>query len=265
MTSDIFKLKVYLFLGTYFQLKSWNLKEAMAKDTFQERIKEMVNLAGNIADLSRLTGISPRSISGYINDESDPSRKKLLAIASAMKVSAGWLIAGVGPMREGDQVELPMKRDLSSTTGIPQWQHPDPEMYSYVPMAEAQLSAGGGMFVLSEEIAAYYAFRKDWLNRIATSSKNVVLMTVNGNSMHPTIQNKDTVLIDTGRQNILEGLLYAIRLDSTIMIKRLTHRPGDIINVVSDNKDEFETYQAKRSEIHVIGQIIHFSRDLANS
>lgn len=199
------------------------------------------------------TGISEAKGKGLFRE------KWALKIAKEFGTTADFILYGDGQ----NEKHIDIKKNTPPV--IPQREKPDPETYFYVPMAEAQLSAGGGMFVLSEEISAYYAFRKDWLNRIATSAKSVVLMAVNGNSMHPTIQNKDTVLIDTGRQTILEGLLYAIRLDSTIMIKRLTHRPGDIINVVSDNKDEFETYQAKRSEIHVIGQIIHFSRDLANS
>lgn len=97
---------------------------------------------------------------------------------------------------------------------------------------------------------------------VTTSTGNVVLMNSMGNSMAPAIMDKDTVMIDTGRIGIIEGQIYAMRLDSTIMIKRLTQRPGGIINVISDNKVEYETYQAKRSDLHIIGQIIFFSRDL---
>jgi phage repressor protein C with HTH and peptisase S24 domain len=152
--------------------------------------------------------------------------------------------------------------DTSCT--IPQWQQPDPGMFCYVPLATAKLSAGGGAFVLSEDMSDYYAFRKSWLNRVATSPKNVVLMGVQGDSMSPTVLDKDTVMIDIGRTEIIEGMIYAIRLNHTIMLKRLTHRPGGIINVISDNKEEFEPYQAHRKNIHVIGQIIYFSRDLVS-
>lgn len=72
--------------------------------------------------------------------------------------------------------------------------------------------------------------------------------------MSPTVLHKDTVMIDTGRIDIIEGMIYAIRFENTIMLKRLTHRPGGIINVISDNKEEFETYQANRKDIHIISQ-----------
>jgi len=146
---------------------------------------------------------------------------------------------------------------------IPQWQNPDPEMFDYIPMAETQLSAGGGAFVISEEIEGYYAFRKSWLNRVASSAKNLVLMRVLGDSMSPTIQEDDTVMIDIGKRSIKEGMIYAIRFDSTVMIKRLAFRPGGRILIISDNRHEYEPYEVEMRDLHIIGQIIFFCRTFA--
>lgn len=146
---------------------------------------------------------------------------------------------------------------------IPQWQNPDPEIFDYIPMAETQLSAGGGAFVISEEIEGYYAFRKNWLSRVASSTKNLVLMRVVGDSMSPTIQEDDTVMIDIGKKSIKEGMIYAIRFDSTVMIKRLTFRPGGRILIISDNRHEYESYEADMRDLHIIGQIIFFCRTFA--
>lgn len=150
--------------------------------------------------------------------------------------------------------------DATGHIAIPQWQCPDPEMFDYIPMAEAQLSAGGGCFVLSEDVEGYYAFRKNWLNRVASSAKNLVLMRVQGGSMHPTIQDGDTVMIDTGRVAVKEGMLYALRFDSTIMIKRLAFRPGGRIQIVSDNRQEYDPFEADLKDLHIIGQVIFFCR-----
>lgn len=150
--------------------------------------------------------------------------------------------------------------DESGKVTIPRWVNPDPEMFDYIPMAEAKLSAGGGCFVLSEEMEGYYAFRKNWLSRVASSPKNLVLMRVHGGSMNPTLQDGDTVMIDTGRTDIKEGMLYALRFDSTIMVKRLAFRPGSRIKIISDNRQEYESYEADMRELHIIGQIIFFCR-----
>lgn len=150
--------------------------------------------------------------------------------------------------------------DANGNIVVPRWQNPDPEMFDYIPMAEAQLSAGGGCFVLSEDIEGYYAFRKTWLSRVASSAKNLVLMRVQGDSMSPTIQDGDTVMIDTGRLSIKEGMLYALRVNSTIMIKRLSLRLEGKVLIISDNRSEYDPYEAEIKSVNIIGQVIFFSR-----
>ena len=199
-------------------------------------------------------------------------------MAKAANVSTGWLATGEGPMRPSDHhkerrvlsrskdeilnalAPQPCAVDENGSIVIPGWQNPDPEMFDYVPMAEAQLSAGGGCFVLSEDMLGYYAFRKSWLRRVASSPKHVVLMRVLGSSMDPTIQDGDTVMIDTGRRDINEGMIYALRVGSTVMIKRLSFRIGGKVLIISDNRQEYEPYEADTKDLHVIGQIIFFCR-----
>ena len=115
---------------------------------------------------------------------------------------------------------------------------------------------------LSEDCEGYYAFRKTWVNRITSSKKNLVLLRVTGDSMDPTIKDRDTVMIDTGRCQIREGEIYAIRADQTIMIKRLSFRLNDKIQIISDNRKEFDPYEVSVSDIHILGQVIFFSRVL---
>ena len=70
--------------------------------------------------------------------------------------------------------------------------------------------------------------------------------------MKPTVYSGDMVMINTGRRHIYEGSLYAIRLDNTAMIKRLSLRPKDKILVISNNKEEYESYETAREDIHVL-------------
>lgn len=260
-----------------------NSNSELGQESFYERL---VQLVGNEKPFSwaNRVGVPSSTFSRMWNEKGIPKADIVVCIAQATGVTTDWLLTGKGPMRLGQKSSISgdvksggseesatpgvmhyeddIEQTLQPHTNIPQWEQPDIGFFHYIPKAKAKLSAGGGMFVLSEDVSDYYAFRKKWLNRIATSPKNVVLMEVQGNSMAPTILDKDTVLIDTGRLEIIEGMIYAIRLDHTIMIKRLTHRPGGIINVISDNKEEFEPYQANRKDVHIIGQIIFFSRDL---
>ena len=141
-------------------------------------------------------------------------------------------------------------------TIVPQWDKPAPETFAYIPLVSARLSAGGGVFVFTENIIGYYAFRKEWLSRTTSGINNLVLSIVTGHSMRPTLREKDFVMIDSGQTHVIDDLIYAIRIDDTVMVKRLRHRPGEVIKVVPGNKDDYESYETTRKDIHLIGQIV---------
>lgn len=252
----------------------------MAEESFIERVRKAAELAGGQLELASKTGISPRTINAYALGETDPSRLRIAAIAKAAGVSAGWLVSGEGPMLSEGQgsrgvytEEAPRKITLVEPPGptwdengliaIPRWQNPDPQMFDYVPMAEAQLSAGGGSFVLSEDVEDYYAFRKSWLRRVASSPHNVILMRIRGNSMGGAcgkLEDKDVCMVDIGLRNIIDDTIFALRVDHSIMIKRLSLRVGGKVLIISDNRDEYEPYEVDRADLHIIGQVIFSCR-----
>lgn len=208
-------------------------------------------------------GLTPGVFNRMWVDGIPPKAQHLVLIAKKTGVSLDWLLTGSGGMKEEEGGQ-----DYSHPSGeviIPSAQGPDPEAFDYVPMADTQLSAGGGAFVLSEGMRDYYSFRKEWLSRTLTSKENAVLVQVTGNSMEPTILENDVVMLDTGLRHIFDGKIYALRMDSTIMIKRLALRPADKVLVVSDNKTEYEPYEADRQDIHVLGQVVWFARALVKS
>jgi phage repressor protein C with HTH and peptisase S24 domain len=215
-------------------------------ETIGDRIKA-IRGSTTRDDYALLVGVSKNTIANYENNERQPNHGFLLKILEVHPgVNPTWLMTGEGPMYKDHTAPQP-KRDDS--------------LFDLIPMVEAELSAGGGAFVQSEDVKGQYAFRKDWVRRVASGPKDMVLMRVVGDSMAPTIQARDTVMIDTGRKKIIEGEIYALRYDHTVMIKRLSFRPGGKIQIISDNR-EYQPYEADIQDIHIIGQVIFFSRVL---
>jgi len=132
----------------------------------------------------------------------------------------------------------------------------DKGYFDFVPMAEAKLNAGGGHVVISEQYGELYAFRKDWLRTVASSVSKIVLMTVEGESMTPTISDGDTVMVDMGRTRIKSGSIFAIGIEDTIIIKRLEYLVNGKIRIISDNRQEYAPYDADTKEIRIIGEVI---------
>ncbi|MBF0474538.1 MAG: helix-turn-helix transcriptional regulator [Deltaproteobacteria bacterium] len=137
------------------------------------------------------------------------------------------------------------------------------EDFKMVPLVRAVLSAGGGRYVYEEEAKRYYSFRLDWLKRKTASSSRVYLMEVSGNSMFPTLLDGDMVLIDPREEPIQSGRIYGLRVDDSLLVKRLYTKKGGVVLVAGDNKeDPAGSFEAQRDEITILGLAIWVGREL---
>lgn len=114
--------------------------------------------------------------------------------------------------------------------GEPQWMSPEaaPAMgYTLVPKVKARLAAGTGSLETEGEVVGYYAFKTDFLRRKGRARK-MVLMDVTGDSMEPVLLDRDAVLIDESQNEIISGGLYAVGIDSNVLVKYVDALPGKI-------------------------------------
>ena len=166
------------------------------------------------------------------------------------------------PRRLHVEVLMSPEQEAKEDAEIPQVDRPDFDYFEYIPMAKAHLDDGGGAFVLSEESKDYYAFRKDWLNKITTGMKNLILIRVKGPSMEPTIGDDDIVMLDKGRKRIYDGCIYAIGLGGLIYIKRMMPLgAGGTVRIISDNPN-FPNEDIDPCDLRILGQVIWFAREL---
>jgi len=106
------------------------------------------------------------------------------------------------------------------------------------------------------------AFRRDWIQRKG-SPQNMSLIRVAGDSMEPTLQSGDIVLIDHGRNYVdPHGGIYAIVMDDQIVLKRLqVLYPARKIKLTSDNS-RYEPSEIEPEQIKINGKVIWFGREL---
>lgn len=127
--------------------------------------------------------------------------------------------------------------------------------YEFVPLVSTRHGAG--------ETVMYYAFRRSWLKRRGRIDM-MRLLRVTGESMAPTFEDEDIVLVDLSQTEILVGKIYAVRMGSEIMIKRLERKPGKLV-LVSDNRRFYEPLEVELGEPHsveVLGRVIWLGRDI---
>lgn len=141
----------------------------------------------------------------------------------------------------------------------------DKSEYEYIPVYDVEVSAGYGVDAYGvTEAATHLAFRKDWLNSRGLYARNLSIVTAHGDSMEPTIGNKDSLLIDTSRNVPADGRIYVIRSSDTLWVKRIQRQIDGTLLLISDNDTYPPMHLDLRDhhDIEVIGQVVNVSKDI---
>jgi phage repressor protein C with HTH and peptisase S24 domain/DNA-binding XRE family transcriptional regulator len=230
--------------------------------SFAQRLKHLRTIKGlKQTEVASLIGVS---YSSYQDHEGGAwhSRTSIQKYIDFYQCKREWLENGIGEPWDVPLERLPelsakiINRVPSHDAGT----HVND--FCMIPVAEARLNAGGGNLVISERMSDYYAFRNQWVHKIATAVNNMVMMFVDGDSMSPTIESGDVVMIDRGRVQIKPGCLYALGIGDTILIKRLDPMFDGRVQVISDNKTEYAIQTIPAEDLRVIGQVVWFAREL---
>ena len=132
--------------------------------------------------------------------------------------------------------------------------------YVFIPQVAGRISAGGGLEP-DNTIELKMAFRKDWVERKGNPN-DMSIIRVLGDSMEPTLQSGDLVLINHSRNYIdPQGGIYALAIDGQIMLKRVQLVPSKgHTRIISDNP-QYETEIVPLSQLVVNGKMIWFGRE----
>lgn len=203
-------------------------------------------------EFAKMIGIHRNTLVRYETGAGPPDADFISMICQKFKVSADWLIFGADrELKEPSQSDSNQNVvSCADSTAI------DIDNYCFIPMVECRLSGGTGEVVYSEGVKDYYAFRKRYINYIASNAKNLVLMRVAGTSMEPEIKDGGTVMIDMGRRHPKTGCYFALGFGDTLSVKELEMMPADRVRVISKNKADYPPYEANLSDIRIIGQVI---------
>lgn len=226
-----------------------------ADHAFAERMEAIILDAGGAAQLARKADLSEGVIAKYRKLQSDPSRKRLEALAAAAKVRVEWLVTGKGPKSSND-----VPSDLYGQTKNQKQGGATPSATDsiMIPRFDARLSAGPGAFSQRAEVLDHIPFTPQFLRRKLGrgSIEGLVIVETAGDSMEPTISDGDLVMIDT-HDTIPHDGLYALVVDNALFVKRL-HKMVDGLEIGSDNRDLYRPTTLPRDridEVTVVGRV----------
>ena len=123
-----------------------------------------------------------------------------------------------------------------------------------IDVLNVKASAGAGIENHIVEVIDTIILDKN-LFKTPINPNKIKLIQVSGDSMFPTLNDGDFVVIDEAKSHGVDGI-YAINLHNQILIKRLKFKLDGTVQIISDNKDyEMEIYNPKETQIplHIIG------------
>ena len=216
-----------------------------------ERLRARIRQLGmNVAEVAREAGVNRTFVYDILRGRSQvPNLDKLTRVASVVKVDLEWLLSGKGKL-EGDD---PITEDY----------HND---FVAIQYAAARPSMGGGAIVEDEErIGRDFHFRRAWIrDQLKAAPSMLRVMTVQGDSMIPTLQDGDVVLVDMNQRNLIPPGIFVLHDGMGLVAKRLEYIPMSdppAVRIISDN-DRYNLYECTADEVNIVGRVRWYGREM---
>jgi phage repressor protein C with HTH and peptisase S24 domain len=205
-------------------------------EPLQQRLDKVLRKFRSVADLARLLGVSDNAIYKWLSGRGQPSVTNLVALAKASEVSIEWLATG----QESSNARQATRRRVEH------------DEFAYAPSADD----GRVESLRSEQIVDHLAFKKDWVRaRLNADPRNLLLIETVGDSMAPTLEDSDLLLVDLSEPRFRHDGIYVLRRDSVLEVKRLQRRPDGSLNIISDNPAYAPAIVASDT-VHILGRVI---------
>jgi len=109
--------------------------------------------------------------------------------------------------------------------------------YAVVPLYDVRAAAGHGAVVGKEQATGTVTFKRQWIHQeLHANPSDLCLINVDGESMEPTLRHGDMILLDRRKAQVVpyDGI-YVIRMEESLLVKRLQRLPDNKVNATSDN------------------------------
>lgn len=194
-------------------------------------------------------GVEVRTTQGNVSKIEQgmiPDGNILLRIAKCGHTTVEYLLTGKGPTRVS--IVSYSKNSL-------------PEGISLIKKLKGAGSAGPGL-IPDDTVDVQLAFRDDWLKKFGGPQKLVALV-IEGDSMEPTLNDKDVVVVNKSISSIQSGGgVYSMIWQGKRMIKRLQLNPKTkVVRIKSDNS-RYDDFESSLKDIKIEGKLIWFGREM---
>lgn len=218
--------------------------------TVGERVAKAREKAGlNQTQLAKMIKVTAQAIQ-HLEASPTATSRYLIAISRALKVSPEWLESGKGRMEDVTAPNMPVVRDNLVEIGGAD--------FACLPVYDIRFAAGAGSVNEDETPIDHHLISMSLLRSLTDAPLDKIgMFQAAGDSMEPTIQNRDWVCVDMRLNRLVNPGIYAIVFEGEGLLKRVSrHLENGTVTLISDNK-RYEPQTLKKPErLHVVGRVI---------
>jgi phage repressor protein C with HTH and peptisase S24 domain len=230
------------------------------KPGLKERLKQIIGKQPPYS-WAKMVGIGKATFDGIWHKGAQPQLKTILKIAWHTNISLSWLLTGKGTTHLQETTTMlhnPTIFSLPPNVMSHKLAQEEMESYLLLPKQNSNfkpvVDRGDG-----EQLTDHLAFTTRWITKqMALDPKKLALTYVESDSMAPTLNRGDLILLDKRERTLRKDGVYVIQQEEGLIVKRLQLGLDGSIIIRSDNIF-YRTEVVKKehiNELNIIGLVI---------
>ncbi|MDO5305616.1 MAG: S24 family peptidase [bacterium] len=197
---------------------------------FVDDLQKLINYIPSVTELAKIIGITQNALSSRKSSNGYFSEKEQNLILTFYKKNKSL---------DDDCLSIPVRGDVTASMGY-------------------------GITVFDESQTGTYQISRKLASDLGIMPERTEMIFASGDSMLPTIEGGDSLLVDLNRKEVYDGRIYCVRIEGQLYAKRLQKIPPTKIIVISDNQkyQSFEIDFSKQIDFdfEIIGEVRWWGR-----
>lgn len=206
--------------------------------------------------LARSVGVSQQAVMELESGRAKGT-KHTAKFARALGQDPLWLETGDGRIREPAKAKRQARAE-------PQEAVPELADYERIPLFDIRQATGRSALSNTANAIGFELFASAWLRQISpTPFSQLAVVAMSGDAMEPTVGHGDHALVDTAQQNLRREGIYVLRLDDTLLLRRVTMHPATKrVTIAADNAHYQPYTDLDPDALETLGRVIWIGRTL---
>ncbi|MDE1156161.1 MAG: S24 family peptidase [Acidobacteriaceae bacterium] len=189
--------------------------------------------------------LADNTLDNYRHGKKDPTFAKLELMADKAGIAARYLGGEWFFEKDAIRIELSGRGGVSRFTAPPGlMDNPtQPYLHGYDEIVPS--------FAAADVIEQYWA-------RLGLDPASLSTVLAEGDSMMPTIADQSPVFLDTGDRGLVDGAIYAIKVDGRLIIRRVQRLIGGGLQLLADNASAYppqEIGEKTLADLDILGRV----------